>query len=61
MEKTTHEEHNFLTKFAPFIHGANCIEIIALFDNASYHIERNANPKILFLDISLKHFHLSTH
>ncbi|MGB0881567.1 MAG: ATP-binding protein [Vicingaceae bacterium] len=54
MERTTNSELKFLSKFAPFIHGANCIEIIELFDNASYHIERNANPKILFLDISLK-------
>ena len=41
-------------KFAPYIHGANCIEVIELFNDAIYHIERNAHPKILFLDISLK-------
>lgn len=54
MERTANNELKFLSNFAPYIHGANCIEIIELFDNASYHIERNANPKILFLDISLK-------
>lgn len=54
MERTTNSELKFLSNFAPYIHGANCIEIIELFNNASYHIERNANPKILFLDISLK-------
>ena len=47
-------EKNFLTKFSPYIHGANCIDIIELFDQAIYHIERNAHPKVLFLDVSLK-------
>ena len=54
MARVTNNEAKFLSKFSAYIHGANCIEIIELFDNASYHIERNANPKILFLDISLK-------
>jgi DNA polymerase-3 subunit delta' len=54
MERTANNELKFLSNFAPYIHGANCIDIIELFDDASYHIERNANPKILFLDISLK-------
>ncbi|PCJ28585.1 MAG: DNA polymerase III subunit delta' [Flavobacteriales bacterium] len=54
MERVADNGVKFLTNFAPYIHGANCIEIIELFDNAFYHIERNANPKILFLDLSLK-------
>ena len=54
MGRTANNEVKFLSNFAPYIHGANCIDIIELFDEASYHIERNANPKILFLDISLK-------
>lgn len=48
------KEAAFLDKFAPYIHGFNCIDTIELFDEAVYHIERNANPKILFLDVSLK-------
>src|SRR5690606_31516849 len=28
--------------------------VVAEFEKASYHIERNANPKILFLDVSLQ-------
>lgn len=48
------QEATFLEKFAPYIHGANCIDTITLFDEATYHIERNANPKILFLDVALK-------
>lgn len=54
LNKRTSAEAQFLLKFAPFIHGANCIEIIELFDDAYYHIDRNANPKILFLDVSFK-------
>lgn len=54
LERSGENAAQFLQKFAPYIHGANCIETIALFNDAIYHIERNANPKILFLDISLK-------
>lgn len=54
LNKRTVVEEQFLLKFAPYIHGANCIEIIELFNDAYYHIDRNANPKILFLDVSFK-------
>ena len=54
MERLAQNEVKFLSNFAPYIHGANCIEVMELFNDASYHIERNANPKILFLDVSLK-------
>ncbi len=54
LNRVSSNENKFLEKFAPFIHGANCIDIIELFNNAIYHVERNANPKILFLDVSLK-------
>ncbi len=46
-------ETQFLTKFAPFIHTNNVLQMIDLFNDAHYHIERNANPKLVF-------FHLST-
>lgn len=54
LSRVTSNESKFLIKFAPFIHGANCIDIINLFNDAIYHIERNASAKILFLDVSLK-------
>ncbi len=54
MGRVASNEVKFLSNFSPYIHGANCIEIIELFNDAFYHIERNANPKILFLDVSLK-------
>ena len=47
--------HHFtMEKFAPFIHADNCMEIISELNLAQLHIERNANPKILFLDTSFK-------
>lgn len=52
--KKTSQEAQFLYKFAPFVHGANCLDIIDLFDEAVYHIERNGNPKPIFLDVTLK-------
>lgn len=52
--KQTSEEQQFLSKFAPFVHGANCLNIITLFDESVYHIERNGNPKPIFLDVALK-------
>ena len=54
LSRVANNEAGFLNNFAPYIHGANCLEIIELFNDASYHIERNVNPKILFLDVSLK-------
>lgn len=41
-------------KFAPFIHGANIEDILHEISTTSYHIERNANAKIVFLDLSIK-------
>lgn len=43
-----------MDKFAPFIHAENCMEIMEELNMAQLHIERNANPKILFLDTSFK-------
>ena len=43
-----------MENFAPFIHAENCMEIIEELNMAQLHIERNANPKILFLDASFK-------
>ena len=41
-------------KFAPFIHGANISDILEELNESSYHIERNANAKIVLLDLSIK-------
>jgi DNA polymerase-3 subunit delta' len=45
------EEGAFLEKFSQFISGNNILDFMATFDDAYYHIERNANPKILFTQL----------
>lgn len=42
------------SKFTKFIHAGNIEEISILLNKAHYAIERNANPKILLLDLSFK-------
>ena len=43
-----------ISKFAPYIHGSNINAIIQELDEASYHIERNGNAKLILLDCSIK-------
>ncbi|MCB0480940.1 MAG: DNA polymerase III subunit delta' [Flavobacteriales bacterium] len=52
--KTAPNEEAFLLKFAPFVNQANCITFINEFEKAIRDIERNANGKILFFDLSIK-------
>ena len=52
----TSEQSAFLKKFAPFINHNNIVPMSEAIEEAHYHIERNANPRILFLDVSLKIF-----
>lgn len=49
------ETPNFeLKKFAPYVHGKNIVEINNTINDAIYHVERNGNAKMIFLDISMK-------
>ena len=50
----TTEQKSFLDKFAPYINHNNIILLSEAIEDAHYHIERNANPKILFMDLSWK-------
>ncbi len=43
-----------LQNFAPFIHGANIMDINNELQDAIYHIERNGNAKIILTDLSIK-------
>ena len=43
-----------LSKFAPFIHSGNILDIEKELNDAMYHIERNGNAKIILLDLSMK-------
>ncbi len=52
--KLTQDESNFLSKFYKFINAKNIMTITYEFNKAIYHIERNANTTILFMDLSLK-------
>lgn len=47
-------EKGFLTKFSSFINELNAMDLIQLFNEGVYHIERNANAKIVFTDMLLK-------
>lgn len=51
--KVNQTEQTFLVKFSPFLHEQNLAEITKSLDDATYHVERNANLKILFLNLSL--------
>jgi len=44
---------DFVTKFSPFINHLNTIEIVDKLNNAIYYVERNANAKIVFTELSL--------
>ena len=47
-------EFEFVKKFHPYINSKNGHLITQEVNSSIYHIERNANPNILFLDLSLK-------
>jgi len=48
------EESEFISKFSPHIKPDSLSGFNTLFNDAIYHIERNAYPSTLFLDLSLK-------
>lgn len=52
--KVDEEELAFIGKFAPYVHLKNAAVYAEAFEEAITHLERNANPTILFMDISAK-------
>lgn len=48
------EEKEFILKFSRFVHQRNYEKLLEEFNGAYYHVERNANPKILFMDLVMK-------
>ena len=44
---------DFLKKFAQYIDTNNITEIFQLIDDSNFYIRHNANPKLIFLDLSL--------
>jgi DNA polymerase-3 subunit delta' len=48
------DERVFMQNFAPYINHLNLEDYISMFDEARSHIDRNANARILFTDISYR-------
>lgn len=51
LTRVSEEENAFLEKFSRFISGNNVFDFMKAFNDAHYHIERNANAKILFMNL----------
>ncbi|MCK4407211.1 MAG: DNA polymerase III subunit delta [Bacteroidales bacterium] len=51
--KLNDEELDFTQKISPYINPANGIRFSEEFNKALFHIERNANPSIVFMDLSI--------
>lgn len=52
--KLLREEMDFMHKFSRFINLENTEGMLTVINDAHYHIERNANPRIVFTDLSFK-------
>lgn len=52
--KVSTSENEFVQKFSPFIHQKNIPYIYEEIQKAVFHIERNVNAKLVFMDLSLK-------
>ena len=48
------EELVFIKKFSPFVNLKNYERLTEEYNKSYFHLERNANPKILFMDLALK-------
>ena len=53
MVRISEDEMDFVKKFGQVFTPEKIGEVIPKLDEAHYHIERNGNPKIVFLDLSL--------
>lgn len=51
LTRVSDEEEQFLSNFSKFITGNNVFKLMETFNDAHYHLERNANPKILFTNL----------
>lgn len=52
--RLTEAEQQTAIKFKQIIHFDQIEDIVSLLNQISYHVERNAHPKVLFLDASLQ-------
>jgi DNA polymerase-3 subunit delta' len=51
LTRVSPEENSFLENFAKYITGNNVFDFMNSFNDAHYHLERNANSKILFTNL----------
>lgn len=51
LTRVSEEESTFLDRFSRFITGNNIHDFMTTFNDAHYHLERNANSKILFMNL----------
>lgn len=56
--KTSEEQKKFIQNFMPYVHERNIGHLHSIMSEAYYNIDRNANAKILFLDLSFNLFKL---
>ena len=52
LERIPDAEKDFVANFSKVFNAEKVAEVIPKIEEANYHIERNANPKILFLEIT---------
>ncbi len=52
--RMSNQEQEFVSNFHPFIHMKNIHQIIEELNRTIYHIERNGNFSVVFLDASIK-------
>jgi DNA polymerase-3 subunit delta' len=52
--KLSQTDKELLKKFAQFVNAGNCDDLLTAFDKAYYALERNANAKMLFLNLSFR-------
>ncbi|TDI71481.1 MAG: DNA polymerase III subunit delta', partial [Bacteroidetes bacterium] len=50
----TNDSKFSIDKFAPYVHQNNIYGITKALEDATYHIERNGNPKVIFTDLSIQ-------
>lgn len=53
LNKLTQYESEWLTKFSPFIHINNSIQLAEKFEQAIFEVGRNASASVLFMKLSL--------
>lgn len=58
LSRMSKKEEAFLEKFSAFVHSENIGELSEMMEKAHYHIERNANPNLTFMDLSLRLYSL---